>query len=175
MARITAALAGGFDRLAFLDTIAYSEIGPEMLADPRTDDGYKVIVGSTPDKLILFDDYAHHPHKYEAKENSTGAGRYQFIWPTWTGVCDKLRLPDFSPISQDKAGLELARGRGAFANLDAGNVAAAIYLCSKEWASFPGSPYGQRNENSPTLQELLDVYKAAFEKYKARYDQGLPV
>jgi hypothetical protein len=36
---------------AFLDMIAWSEIGPALLA--KSDNGYNVCVGSTPEKPIL--------------------------------------------------------------------------------------------------------------------------
>ena len=46
MPRITAQQAGGQNRCAFLDMLAASEIGAALLAE--TDDGYNVLVGSTP-------------------------------------------------------------------------------------------------------------------------------
>ncbi|TPQ32162.1 glycoside hydrolase, partial [Burkholderia ubonensis] len=45
MARISVAAAGGKNRVAFLDTVAVSEIGAALLA--KSDDGYNVLVGST--------------------------------------------------------------------------------------------------------------------------------
>ena len=59
---------------AFLDMIAFSEIGPALLA--KSDDGYDVLVGSTPDRPLLFTSYAEHPNILNAACNSTAAGRY---------------------------------------------------------------------------------------------------
>lgn len=58
MPRITPQPAGGKNVCAFLDVLAFAEIGKPMLNDPRTDDGYRVIVGSIPSKQTLLDDYA---------------------------------------------------------------------------------------------------------------------
>lgn len=57
MPRITPQAAGGKNVCAFLDVLAFAVIGKPMLKDPRTDDGYRVIVGSIPSKLILLEDY----------------------------------------------------------------------------------------------------------------------
>jgi len=53
-------IAGGKNRCAFLDMIAHSEIGPELLA--VSDDGYDVLVGSTAAHPLLFKDYRTHPN-----------------------------------------------------------------------------------------------------------------
>ncbi len=49
-----------------------------------------------------------------------------------------LRLPDFSPQSQDWAALHLIRERGAMSAVDAGRLSMAIDLCAAIWASLPG-------------------------------------
>lgn len=78
---------------------------------------------------------------------STAAGAYQIIKPTWQRVraAGKYgpRIPDFSPASQDEAARRLLIECGALAQLDAGNVPAAIQKASKLWASLPGSTAGQ--------------------------------
>ena len=45
---------------AFLDMIAYSEIGPQLLAE--TDNGYNVLVGATPAHPLTFPSYVTHPN-----------------------------------------------------------------------------------------------------------------
>lgn len=45
MLRITPQAAGSKNVRAFLNLLAFAEIGKPMLNDPRTDDGYRVIVG----------------------------------------------------------------------------------------------------------------------------------
>lgn len=93
-----------------------------------------------------FNSFADHPRIRVCAGSycSTAAGRYQILSKTWNGI--RGSLPDFSPASQDQAALKLIRGRGVtnidsidtFAELDT-----AIRKLNREWASLPGSPYGQ--------------------------------
>lgn len=136
---------------AFLDMIAISELSePLMLA---SNDGYNVIVGSTVDKPILFDGYKDHPRRLMTLTikgqtvKSTAAGRYQLLARYFDAYKKLLKLPDFSPASQDAIALQQIRERRALADIELGNLAEAIRKCSNIWASLPGAGYGQ-NENS---------------------------
>lgn len=159
MARITPKAAGGINRVAFLDLLAFGEIGVPMLK--ASDDGYNVCVGSTPGRLILFNDYATHPRLYNREQNSTAAGRYQLLGRYFSSYQLMLHLPDFSPISQDKIALQQIKERRALDAIDAGRIADAIQLTNTIWASLPGSPYGQRTANSPKLDDFINAYQAA--------------
>src|SRR5689334_13660917 len=89
---------------AFLDMIAFSELGASLLANPLTDRGYKVIVGSTPLKPILMKNYDDHPRRLIPINDhlaSTAAGRYQLLARYFDSYRKLLGLPDFSPDSQD--------------------------------------------------------------------------
>lgn len=144
---------------AFLDMTAKSEIGEQLLA--ASDDGYNVIVGSTPQRPILFDSYEDHPHMLivlKSGVKSTAAGRYQFLIKTWNGLKEALFLPDFSPLSQDAACVELLRECGALDKINAGNIHDAIRSASRIWASFPSAGYGQ-HENKMT--QLLGWFSDA--------------
>lgn len=158
MSRISASEAGGVNVVAFLDTIAQSEIGAALLAS--SDDGYDVIVGSTPAKPMLIPAYADHPRirVQIGKLVSTAAGRYQFIAPTWDGLVRRLALPDFSPDSQDRACVQLLRDCGALACLQAGMIPDAVRHAAPVWASLPGAGYGQR-ENK--MIQVLEWFHAA--------------
>jgi muramidase (phage lysozyme) len=149
---------------AFLDTIAYSEIGPELLA--LSDDGYNVIVGSTAKKPILFGSYEKHPRSREwidfnrdgnvdSGEFSDAAGRYQFMGRYWEPYRKQLHLDDFGPISQDRWALQLIRECRAMALVAAGRFDAAVTACRSRWASLPGANYGQ-HENG------IDALRAAY-------------
>ena len=70
---------------------------------------------------------------------STAAGAYQLIKPTWVRMRDKLGLPDFSPLSQDRAAVGLLDEIGAIDLIYAGDIAGAIHKASRIWASLPGS------------------------------------
>ncbi|WP_328717591.1 glycoside hydrolase family 104 protein [Halomonas elongata] len=121
MPRITPHEAGGGNVCALLDTLAYAEIGPDMLA--ASDDGYDVLVGSLPDDLDLFDSYADHPLiegpaiEYAPGLWSTAAGRYQILNTYWPHYRDQLGLPDFGPESQDRYAIQQLREQGALTAL----------------------------------------------------------
>lgn len=155
MATITPAAAGGGNVCNFLDLIAWSELKPAMMNESGAD-GYNLIVGSMPGRLIRFSDYSDHPRRMQhliikgQPVNSSAAGRYQFIAPTWDGCKRILALPDFSPISQDRAAIELLRECGALPLIIAGKIEDAIHAANKIWASFPGAGANQ-NENAMSM------------------------
>jgi len=70
---------------------------------------------------------------------STAFGRYQILAGTAAG----LHLNDFSPAGQDAAADTLMRRRNMIAPALAGSLEQAIRNGGLEWASLPGSPYGQ--------------------------------
>lgn len=159
MARISAQQAGGMNRVAFMDMIDFGEIGPAIEA--QSDDGYNVLVGSIPGKVLTFSSYATHPNVLNQALNSTAAGRYQFLNRYWNHYQVLLKLPDFSPLSQDLWCLQLLRERQALPAIDAGRISTAITLCNNIWASLPGSPYGQRTSKSPTTSDFLNAFTRA--------------
>lgn len=138
---------------AFLDMIAYSEIGPALLA--KSDDGYNVLVGSNPAKPLLFTDYSKHPRIFNANLNSDAAGRYQFMGRYWEPYRKQLALPDFGPESQDIWATQLIRECNALDLITKGQFADAVHACRSRWASLPGAGYGQ-HENA------LDALKTAY-------------
>jgi muramidase (phage lysozyme) len=143
----TTSTAAG-NRAAFLAMIRKSE----GTAGPN---GYRTFYGGS-----LFSDLSAHPNTPHtaAGITSTAAGAYQFLFRTWEECRRALSLPDFSPESQDAAAVFLIKRRGALPDVDAGNFAAAVAACRKEWASLPGAGYGQ-HEN--TLASLQAAYVAA--------------
>jgi muramidase (phage lysozyme) len=134
---------------AFLGTLAYSEIGPALLA--ASDDGYNVLVGSTPSVPRLFANYTTHPRIFNAAMNSDAAGRYQFLGRYWLFYRDMLKLSDFGPASQDLWALQLVRECKALDDIEAGRIADALTKCRSRWASLPGAGYGQRENDLSTL------------------------
>jgi muramidase (phage lysozyme) len=146
---------------AFLDTTAYAEIGPELLA--LSDNGYNVIVGSTPRNPILFHDYSKHPQQRQSITlrgsiiSSDAAGRYQFMGRYWSHYKLQLNLPDFGPESQDRWAIQLIRECKALDDIELGHFTRAIAKCSSRWASFPGAGYGQP-------EKRMDALAAAYER-----------
>lgn len=120
----------------------------------QDDDAYRMIVGGE-----LIESFEDHPRKLvwieSLKLSSTAAGAYQFLSRTWNGCAKALGLHDFLPASQNLAAVYLISGRGALADVLAGRIDAAIKKCALEWASLPGSPYGQPTR---TMAQALATY-----------------
>lgn len=154
MARIDAETAGGSNVLAFLDTIGLSELGAGLIT-PDTDDGYQVIVGSTPENPDLFTDYSDHPRKLVPLGNlgikSTAAGKYQILAHIYDVYKVQLKLPDFSPVSQDLIALQMIKECHAIQSLQNGDINTALTSCSSRWASLPAATYGQHTNSIAAL------------------------
>jgi len=136
---------------AFLDTIAWSELGDKLQA--LSDRGYNVCVGSTPAAPILFKSYAGHPMIRCKALNSDAAGRYQFMGRYWPHYRKQLNLPDFGPASQDTWAIQLIRECRALEHVEAGRFEMAVARCSSRWASFPGAGYGQPEHSIDALRK----------------------
>jgi muramidase (phage lysozyme) len=141
---------------AFMDMLAFSEIGPALLAE--SDDGYNIEVGSTASHPVLFASYADHPDVLNRAMDSTAAGRYQFIHATWLAQADPLCLADFSPINQDRACVRLLQVIGAYDALRAGNFDQALRYASTQWASLP---YSTAKQPIHTVESLHAIYAKA--------------
>ncbi|GKS86469.1 glycoside hydrolase family 104 protein [Acidovorax sp. SUPP1855] len=108
------------------------------------DDGYRVMFGGG-----LFDSFADHPRQAITRKlggnpiTSTAAGAYQFLSRTWDGLVKQYGFADFSPKNQDLGAVALIKGRKALDDVIAGRFEDAVRKCNREWASLPGSPYGQ--------------------------------
>lgn len=126
----------------------------------QDDRAYRMLFGGE-----LFDSFADHPRKLVKKSgySSTAAGAYQFLSGTWDECKKALKLPDFSPGSQDKAAVFLIKRRKALNDVIAGRFENAVGKCGLEWASLPGSPYGQ-----PT--KTMDKARKVYEKYGGKYE-----
>jgi len=149
---------------AFLDVIAYSELGADLLV--HSDNGYNVIVGSTANNPDLFTDYSDHPNKLVhlgGHLESTAAGRYQILARNFYAYRLQLKLPDFSPDSQDQIAMQMIRECRAIPDLLDGNIPRVLQLCASRWASFPGAGYGQTEHSliylMATFRWRLQVWK----------------
>jgi lysozyme len=143
---ITSENKGGDNLKAFLLMLQYAEGTYGASA-------YRTLYGGD-----LFNDYSSHPNIKIRKGGitSTAAGAYQFLYKTWKELQQQLGLPDFSPISQDRAAIELIRRKGALEDIMAGRLSVAISKCRKTWASLPGAGYGQHEHS---LNALAMVYQ----------------
>jgi muramidase (phage lysozyme) len=118
------------------------------------EDGYRIVFGGRrfvgKDGIIgTVDDFADHPRGAITATlkgtpiTSTAAGAYQFLSRTWDGLVKQYGFADFSPKNQDLGAVALIKGRKALDDVIAGRFEQAVLKCNKEWASLPGSPYGQ--------------------------------
>ncbi len=134
----------------------------EGTSDP---DGYRRLFGGE-----LVESMSDHPRKAVTRRlggrpiTSTAAGAYQFLSRTWDECRAALQLPDFLPPSQDLAAVFLIRRRRALEHVIAGRLDEAIAACAREWASLPGSPYGQPVK---TMAQCRAVYEGAGGLYAA--------
>lgn len=139
---------------AFLDTIAFSE-GTDKPGQPTRDRGYDVLVGGG-----LFSGYKDHPRKLidlpKLGIKSTAAGRYQVLARYYDAYKKQLKLPDFSPASQDSIAIQLIRECKALDDVNAGRIASALHKCRSRWASLPGAGYGQHEH---TTDRLIEIYQ----------------
>lgn len=150
MPTITPDQAGSLNRCALLDCVAYSEIGTDILNN--SDNGYNVLVGSTPSHILTFPSYADHPIAYNADLHSDAAGRYQIMAHWWPAYKKQLNLPDFSPLSQDIYAIQQFRESHALPLIDVGNFTAALAAIAHIWASIPGAGYGQHENDFDSLK-----------------------
>lgn len=156
MPRISEKEAGSRNMLAALDMLAFSEIGPKLLAS--SDDGYNVVVGGG-----LFAGYADHPRKLVSLPrlgiSSTAAGRYQLLQRYWDAYRLSMKLQGgFTPINQDRIAIQQIREQRAFPDIEAGRIRAAVAKIRNIWASLPGAGYGQHEQK---IDDLVRAYVAA--------------
>lgn len=144
--------AGTKEQRAMLDAIAFAE---GTRGEPNN--GYKTLFG-----FGQFDDYSRHPDKVvrSGRYASAAAGRYQFMPDTFNRLANKLGLKDFSPASQDKAAIELAREYGVTQELLAkeGMSPKVSALLGRQWASFPGKSIGL-DQPTKKLKDIQNTYQ----------------
>jgi muramidase (phage lysozyme) len=131
----------------------------------RGEDGYRTLYGGG-----LFDSFADHPRRKvtAGKWTSTAAGVGQILERTWDGLVRQYGFADFSPKNQDLACVALIKGRKALDDVIAGRFEAAVMKCNKEWASLPGSPYGQ-----PTV--TLEQARAEYVAHGGSFEGAEPI
>lgn len=121
---------------AMLDTIAYTEGTSGSCGQDGYNTGYA---------YNCFRTCTRHPNTVWSGGGyrSTAAGRYQFLYRTWS----TLGYSTFSPKNQDLGAMKLIGRRGVTLPtnraLTSTEFTNAMKKLSYEWASLPFSPYGQ--------------------------------
>lgn len=120
-------------------------------------EGYRRMFGGS-----TFASFADHPRQSNCftlkggkRICSTAAGAYQFLSSSWDETAQAMRLTSFSPAAQDLAAVGRMAARGALADVLAGRLSLAMKKLSYEWASLPGSPYGQPVISAATAQSVF--------------------
>lgn len=130
----------------------------------QDDDAYRMMFGGD-----LMESMAGHPRKVVTRMlggkslSSSAAGAYQFVQRTWDECATALGLVDFGHDAQDLAAVYLIHRRCAFDDVLDGRLEAAIKKCNLEWASLPGSPYGQPLMTLAHAREIFKLYGGAIE------------
>jgi len=147
-------IEGGWQRLSRVIHVGEGTTG---------DKGYTTMFGGG-----QFTDLSRHPDQVVSASgyNSSAAGKYQFLTPTWNEARDALGLQDFSPESQEKAGRFLTQRRGVdpdkvYTNFN--DFKDAMDKLAPEWASLPyskTSPKGFGNGSSYYGQGGIDINEA---------------
>lgn len=120
------------------------------------ENGYRTLFGGG-----LFASYADHPRQRITRTlggkpiTSTAAGAYQFLSSTWDETARIMGLVDFTPASQDRAAVGRIAARGALDDVKAGRLDLALSKIAREWASMPGSPYGQPVITAATARQVF--------------------
>ena len=146
---------------AFTHVVQRGEIPKEYRHKPEA---YRVIFGGE-----LISDLSRHPRLARMSKWgwTSAAGAYQAMCAvdgkvtvdTWGDFCRAMgstveEMP-FDPPTQDAFCVWCIKRRGALQDVIHGEFEKAVAKCAKEWASFPGSPYGQP---MVTIEELRDTY-----------------
>ncbi len=137
---------------AFLDVIAYAEGTYQFGAL-----GY-----SARYPMQWFSGFKTHPGFIFVKKRSgrvgkySASGRYMFLIKTWDYLSKRLGLHDFGPVNQDIGAIALLAEKGALSVLLKNDFERAVSLANKTWATFPGSPYGQKTTPMSELKRLYN-------------------
>jgi muramidase (phage lysozyme) len=142
--------------LAALDTVAWKETAtPNTIAAYYSNNGVGSSQGSFTDQDII--DGGGFPKSAGTKYN---VGRYQFNRGDWSDAKrSDSRIKGYSPKDQDLIALyKFQKVNRGWKELRAGAIAEFLKKAGGEWASIPGSPYGQVQANVTTKQ-YLDYYQ----------------
>lgn len=137
------------------DAIAYAE-GTRAYSN----DGYDVMFS-----FQLMNGCQSHPNRCisYAGTCSTAAGRYQFLYGTWSSVARARNLGSFEPENQERgAAYLISTTRRVSVPQDrpmtASEFSNAMSKLSYEWASLPPGRYGQPNKSSTQMRSAYCSY-----------------
>lgn len=135
----------------FLDLIAHTE-GTEG-------NGYRTAFGGN--RLNSLNDHPRYLKKFTRKDGkvdeTSAAGRYQFLRKTWDGLVKQYGLSDFGPQSQDLGAIGLLIQNKALGDILKGDMQGAVRKSGSTWASLPTAPasYSQPTKSWQAVNRFL--------------------
>lgn len=145
---------------------AFLRVIRALESSATSDEAYQALYGWRPGNGKVFVSFADHPRIAISTPWgwTSAAGAYQAMCAvpgkvktdTWGDFVRSAGPHDFSPASQDIFAVWCIARRGALVDVMAGRLEAAVAKCAKEWASFPGSPYGQPTK---TMDQVRAIYR----------------
>jgi muramidase (phage lysozyme) len=128
-------------------------------AEGTTKHGYNTNFGGS-----SFEDLNDHPRvsrpftQTDGKQNqTTAAGRYQFLSSTWDDARNQLGLADFSGPNQDIAATFLMDRAGALDDVLRGDYKTATDKLGPVWASLPSSKYSQPKRSEGFIESAINA------------------
>lgn len=135
------------NKQVFLDAIAFAEG-----TDQYPNDGYYTLfTGKQFDSLDAHPNILICANTKAGKICSTAAGRYQFLYSSWT----PLNFSDFSADNQDQAVFEIISDTTLRA-IEEGDWETVFTSANNIWASFPGDVYGQGAKSMDTMLDFVE-------------------
>ena len=128
--------------------------------------GYDVIVTGIDGKPEIFTDFSKHPFANRAPKvinshglTSTASGKVQILLHWWNIYAVLLKLPDFSPESQELYFMQQLREHKALQKLAVNDFLGALQAVSGLWASLPGKAYVGQTQH--TIERVQKFYTDA--------------
>lgn len=158
---------------AYLDLVAWKEVRPghSLNADGspsgyRDRNGVPGSMGTMPESAVA------NNGTFPRDELQYNVGRYQMKQVDVDDMRKRYdpKIDDFSPESQDRIAVAKMKYRDVIEPLQSGDIRTAIHNGGKEWASLPGSPYGQVQQGY-TIDKAVDYYNQRLSFHRA-LDQG---
>ncbi len=156
---------------AYLDLVAWKEVGKSLNAD-GSPAGYRERNGVPGSKGLMPESAIADNGKLPTDELRYNVGRYQMKLEDVKDMRDRYdkKIDDFSPESQDRIAVAKMKYRGVTEALESGDIRGAITKGGKEWASLPGSPYGQV-QSGYTADQAVEYYNKRLAFHQAQ-DRG---
>jgi peptidoglycan hydrolase-like protein with peptidoglycan-binding domain len=156
---------------AYLDLVAWKEVSQSLNAD-GSPSGYRERNGVPGSRGLMPESAIADNGKLPTDELRYNVGRYQMKQVDVDDMRKRYdaKIDDFSPESQDRIAVAKMKYRGVMSELQEGDIRGAIKKGGQEWASLPGSPYGQVQKGY-TVENAVDYYNQRLAFHKA-LDKG---